>query len=80
MKNFILLGILGLAVSCSNVQHPDFAANVESAKTLLELQGSEADLQAQLDLVHEGYAMATCFSRFFSNWQRSFWRIFKRMA
>ena len=52
MKNFILLGILGLTVSCSNVQHPDFAANVESAKTLLELQGSEADLQAQLDLVH----------------------------
>ena len=49
MKNFLLLGILGLAVSCSNVQHPDFAANVESAKTLLELQGSEADLQAQLD-------------------------------
>jgi len=29
MKNFILLGILGLAVSCSNVQHPDFAANVD---------------------------------------------------
>ena len=53
MKNFILLGILGVAVSCSNVQHPDFAANVESAKTLLELQGSEADLQAQLDLIHE---------------------------
>ena len=32
MKNFILLGILGLAVSCSNVQHPDFAANVETTK------------------------------------------------
>ena len=37
MKNFILLGILGLAVSCSNVQHPDFAANVETTKQWIEV-------------------------------------------
>ncbi|MDA9192828.1 nuclear transport factor 2 family protein [Flavobacteriaceae bacterium] len=53
MKKILLIGLFGLILSCSNVQHPDFAANVESAKTFLELQGTEADLQAQLDLVHE---------------------------
>ena len=46
MKKLILLLTFGLVLSCSNVQHPDFAANVESAKKLLELQGTEADLQA----------------------------------
>lgn len=53
MKKIILLYVFGLMLSCSGVQHPDFEANVESAKKLLELQGTEADLQAQLDLVHE---------------------------
>ena len=53
MKKLLLIGLFGFMLSCSNVQHPDFAANVESAKTLLDLQGTEADLQAQLDLVHE---------------------------
>ena len=53
MKKLILLLTFGLVLSCSNIQHPDFAANVESAKKLLELQGTEADLQAQLDLIHE---------------------------
>ena len=53
MKKLILLLTFGLVLSCSNIQHPDFAVNVESAKKLLELQGTEADLQAQLDLIHE---------------------------
>ena len=42
MKKLILLLTFGLVLSCSNIQHPDFAANVESAKKLLELQGTEA--------------------------------------
>ncbi len=53
MKNLLLITLLTLFVSCSTGQHPDFEANVKTAQTLLELQGTEADLQAQLDLVHE---------------------------
>ena len=53
MKKLLLITLLALFVSCSTGQHPDFEANVKTAQTLLELQGSEADLQAQLDLVHE---------------------------
>ena len=53
MKKILLIALISIFISCSQGNHPDFAANVESAKTLLELQGTEADLQAQLDLVHE---------------------------
>ena len=53
MKKLLLITLLALFVSCSTGQHPDFEANVASVQKLLELQGSEADLQAQLDLVHE---------------------------
>ena len=53
MKNLLLITLLTLFISCSTGQHPDFEANVKTAQTLLELQGTEADLQGQLDLVHE---------------------------
>ena len=40
--------------SCSTGgNHPDFEANVETVMTLFELQASESDPQAQLDLMHE---------------------------
>ena len=40
--------------SCSTGgNHPDFEGNVEKVKAFLELQGSEADPQAQLDMIHE---------------------------
>ena len=53
MKKILLIALVSIFISCSQGNHPDYAANVESAKTLLALQGTEADLQAQLDLVHE---------------------------
>ena len=53
MKKLLFIALISIFISCSQGMHPDYAANVESVKKLMELQGSEADLQAQLDLVHE---------------------------
>ena len=36
MKKILLLLTLGLFVSCSNVEHPDYAANVETTKQWIE--------------------------------------------
>ena len=53
MKKLLLVALISTFISCSQGMHPDYASNVESVKKLLELQGTEADLQGQLDLVHE---------------------------
>ena len=36
MKNFILLALFSIMLSCSNVQPPDYAANVEITKQWIE--------------------------------------------
>ena len=53
MKKILLIALVCIFISCSQGNHPDYAANVETVKTQLALQGSEADLQAQLDLAHD---------------------------
>ena len=53
MKKLLFITLISIFISCSQGVHPDFAANVETVKKQLELQGSEADHQAQLDLAHE---------------------------
>ena len=44
MKKILLLLTLGLFVSCSNVEHPDYAANVETTKQWIEVY--------ELSLIH----------------------------
>lgn len=53
MKKLLFIALISIFISCSQGLHPDFAANVETVKKQLELQGSEADHQAQLDMAHE---------------------------
>ena len=53
MKKILLIALVSIFISCSQGNHPDYAANVETVKKQLALQGSEADHQAQLDLAHE---------------------------
>jgi len=53
MKKLLFVTLISVFISCSQGINPDFDANVESVKTFLELQGTEADLQAQLNLVHK---------------------------
>ena len=53
MKKLLFIALISIFISCSQGVHPDFAANVEIVKKQLELQGSEADPQAQLDMAHE---------------------------
>lgn len=53
MKKLLFIALISIFISCSQNSNPDFTANVEKIKTFLELQGTEANLQAQLDLVHE---------------------------
>ena len=54
MKKLLVLALITLFASCApQGSHPDFDKNVETVKTLFALQGSEADLDAQLALVHE---------------------------
>ena len=48
MKKFLLLITLGLFVSCSNVQHPDYAKNLETTKQWFEVFVTE-DLDATMD-------------------------------
>ena len=49
MKNFLLLITLGLFVSCSNIQHPDYAKNLETTKQWFEVFVTE-DLDATMDV------------------------------
>jgi len=53
MKKLLFITLTAFFISCSQGIHSDFDANVESVKTFLELQGTEIDLQAQLNLVHK---------------------------
>ena len=54
LNTITIMIFLFVLSSCSTGgNHPDFEANVEKVKTFLELQGSEADPQAQLDMIHE---------------------------
>ncbi|MDC1080661.1 nuclear transport factor 2 family protein [Flavobacteriaceae bacterium] len=54
MKKLLVFALITLFASCApQGSHPDFDKNVETVKTLFALQGSEADLDAQLALVHE---------------------------
>ena len=53
MKKLLFIALISIFISCSQGAHPDFASNVETVKKQLELQGSEADHQAQLDMAHE---------------------------
>ena len=48
MKKFLLLITLGLFMSCSNVQHPDYAKNLETTKQWFEVFVTE-DLDATMD-------------------------------
>ncbi len=49
MKKFILIAIFGLMISCSNVQHPDYAANVELTKQWIEVfETQNFDLLTQI--------------------------------
>ena len=40
-------------MACSPGIHPEYTVNLETAKKILELQGSEADIEAQLAMFHE---------------------------
>ncbi len=53
MKKLLSVLVVSLFISCSQGLPPEFAKNTVTAKKMLELQGSEADFQAQLDLLHE---------------------------
>ncbi len=52
LNTITIMIFLFVLSSCSTGgNHPDFEANVEKVQTFLELQGSEADPQAQLDMI-----------------------------
>jgi len=53
MKKILSITLLGLLMACSPGIHPDYATNLETAKKFLELQGSEADNESQLAMLHE---------------------------
>jgi hypothetical protein len=53
MKKLLSLFAMSIFISCTQGLPPEFAANTVSAQKILELQGSESDFQAQLDLIHE---------------------------
>ena len=53
MKKLLSVFVVALCISCSQGLPPEFAKNTVTAKKMLELQASEADFQAQLDLLHE---------------------------
>jgi len=49
MKKFILIALFGLMFSCSNVQHPDYSANVELTKQWIEVYETQnLDLLTQI--------------------------------
>jgi len=52
MKKLLFILLLCFVISCAPGSHPDFAKNLETAKLLFELQGTEADLDAQVALAH----------------------------
>ena len=53
MKKLLIILVGCIFASCSQGLPPEFAVNTVSAKKMLELQGSESDFQAQLDLIHD---------------------------
>ena len=53
MKKLLSVFLVALCISCSQGLPPEFTKNTVTAKKMLELQASEADFQAQLDLLHE---------------------------
>ena len=54
MKKFLFIPLVCFVISCAPAPgpHPDFAKNVETAKSLFKLQGTEADLDKQVALAH----------------------------
>jgi len=61
MKKLLFISLMCFFISCATGPHPDFAKNVETAKLLLELQGTESDLEGQLALVHEDLQWQSAF-------------------
>ena len=59
MKKFLLLITLGLFVSCSNVQHPDYAKNLETTKQWFEVFVTE-DLDATMDFYADELEYQSC--------------------
>ena len=53
MKELLFIATVGLILSCQQGPHPEFEANKAAAMKFMELQGSEADLNAQLEMFHE---------------------------
>ncbi|MGC6422301.1 MAG: nuclear transport factor 2 family protein [Flavobacteriaceae bacterium] len=52
MKKCILFFVSVMLFSCQQGMHPDYEANRAMIEKFLSLQGSEADPQAQMDMVH----------------------------
>ena len=52
MKKIILITLVGLMVSCSNIEHPDYAKNLEITKEWFEVFVTE-DLEATMDFYAE---------------------------
>ena len=52
MKKLLLLLTLGLFISCSNVQNPDYEKNLEIAKEWFEVFVTEDGSETDLDLGH----------------------------
>ncbi|MFQ3341297.1 MAG: ketosteroid isomerase-like protein [Flavobacteriaceae bacterium] len=53
MKKILTITLFSFFISCTPGLHPDYTSNLETAKKILELQGTEADLDAQLAMIHE---------------------------
>ena len=53
MKKIMMIALLGILASCSPGMHPEYANNVETVKTFLELQANESDVNAQMSMVSE---------------------------
>ena len=53
MKKLLFIAVAGLIFSCQQGIHPEFEANKAAVMKFMELQGSEADLNAQLEMFHE---------------------------
>ena len=53
MKKLLSIFAMALLLSCAQGLPPEFNTNLITAKKMLELQASQADFQAQLDLLHE---------------------------
>ena len=53
MKKIMMIALFGILASCSPGMHPEYANNVETVKTFLELQANESDVNAQMSMVSE---------------------------